>query len=114
MSYTIKDIPFLMEELERNEKLAKQRSLEAWHKDRYSNSYAKEVNRLRKLIDLVQQPVTVDPSSNGCVLINNKFIVSLANPKWRTVGRNKWYTHRDIPHFIKNYVLKDETDETDT
>ena len=34
MSYTIKDIPFLMEELERNEKLAKQRSLEAWHKDR--------------------------------------------------------------------------------
>ena len=103
-----------MEELERSEKLAKKRSMEARHKDRYSNSHAKEVNRIRKLIELIQQPVTVDPSFNGCVVINNKFIVSLANNKWTTVGKNKWYRHKDIPHFIKNYVLKDETDETNT
>lgn len=114
MTYTIKDLPFLTEELELNEKLAKQRAIEAWDKDRYSNRYAKEVRRLQKLIDLVQQPVTVEPSSNGCVLVNDKFIVSLANNKWRVVNKNKWYMHKDIPHFITNYVLKDERNETNT
>jgi len=114
MSYTVNDLPFLLEELARHKKLADDCDLENYHKDRYSNSYRREVKRLTKLIALIQQPVNVEPYGQGCVLLDNKFIVSLISNKWRVAGKGKWYFHKNIPHFITTYVLKDEPNETNT
>ena len=48
----------------------------------------------------------------GLVLINDKFVVSLTNNKWRIKNKNKWYLHKeDIDHFVNKYILG-ENNET--
>ncbi len=115
MTYVLTDLPFLTEEMELAKERAAQTARDNYHKDRYSNRHQREVERLDKLIGLIQQPVTVEPYSNGCVLLNKEYVVSLSNNNWRVRGKNKWYKHKnDLSHFVNKYVLKDEKNETNT
>ena len=108
-AYTREDIPDLEYLLIEAEKNAKQRALECYHKDRYSNSYKREAHRIRKLIDLIMLCDIVEDYDKGLALIDKKFVVSLSSNSWRVLGKGKWYMHKnDLNHFVDNYINKDK------
>jgi hypothetical protein len=110
MLYTKEDITELEKEVEEAKANADARDRECYHKDVYSNASRKDVHKLRKLINLIKvvdNSDTIEDHGAGLILLNNKYIVSLANDKWRVVRRNTWYRHKqDLKHFIDNYVRK--------
>jgi len=116
MSYTKEDIPKLEKRVEQAEINADARDESCYHKDFYSNSARKEAYRLNKLINLIKVIEDSDTleqvdwdKGGGLVIINKKFIVSLANDQWRVLGKNTWYRHKqDLKHFIDNYVRKSQ------
>jgi len=113
--YTREDIPDLEWLLWEAKKAAKRCDKDNDHKSQYSNRHKREVWRLIKLIELIQLCDIVEDYDNGLALINRKFIVSLANNKWRVIGKNKWYMHKnDLTHFVDNYINKDRKHETNT
>jgi hypothetical protein len=106
--YTKKDIPDLMQELHQEQILAKECDQRNYHKLQYSNSSQREVNRLKKLIKLIEAGLDVEDYESGTVLVNGKFVVTLLHDNWRNLYKNRWYRHKaDIQHFIDNYVLKE-------
>lgn len=85
-----------------------------WDKDVYSNRYARQIKRLKKLRKLLNRDLKVEffgQKNFGLVEVNNKFVVCLLNNEWRTVRKNKWYKHKeDLNHFIDNYILGDKNE----
>ena len=85
-----------------------------WNKDYYNNLHDRQAKRLLKLRKLLERDLTVEffgQKNFGLVLVNNKFVVCLLNNEWRTVGKNKWYKHKqDLDHFIDNYILGDKNE----
>ena len=111
--YTKDDIEKLKEEIEKEEEDSKICEIQNYNKDRYSNSFAREVQRLKKLVKLIRTGVKVEKIHRGLALINDKFVVSLLNNKWKILHKNKWYLHKqDLQHFIDNYILKENKYET--
>ena len=107
--YSQEDIPELKEDLKQEEKKAKQCDLDNYHKLQYSNPYAREAKRLRKLIKFIEAGLEVQEYESGTVLINDEFVVTLRNDNWRILHKNKWYRHKsDLQHFINNYILKEQ------
>tara|TARA_R110000744_G_scaffold352214_1_gene458276 strand:- start:1410 stop:1745 length:336 start_codon:yes stop_codon:yes gene_type:complete len=110
MLYTKEDIPKLEKKVEEAQYFANQTNRECYHKDVYSNPASRNVFKLRKLINLIKvvdNLDTIEDYSAGLVILSNKYIVSLANDKWRVIHRNKWYRHKqDLKHFIDTYVRK--------
>jgi hypothetical protein len=114
MSYTKEDITELEKKAEEAEINADARDRNCYHKDFYSNSARTEVFRLKKLINLIkviEESDTLEQvdwdKGGGLVIINKKFIVSLAKDQWRVLGKNTWYRHKqDLKHFIDKYVRK--------
>ena len=108
--YTKKDIPELEKEVEEEKQCADAIDRECYHKDVYSNSSSRDVFKLTKLINLikvVEDSDTIEYHGAGLILLNKKYIVSLANDKWRVIRKNKWYRHKqDLKHFIDNYVRR--------
>lgn len=76
------------------------------HKDQYSNPYAREVDRLQTIIEFVKTGVSVERTGGGLITVNGKYIVSLANPRWRVKGKNKWYWYKTPEDFVARYVNK--------
>ena len=108
----IHDLEYLLIEAR---KRAKQCDIDNDHKMQYSNRHRREVHRIEKLIELIQLCGEVDDYDFGLALVNRKFIVSLADNKWRILGRNKWYRHKnDLKHFVDHYVYKEWKNETNT
>jgi hypothetical protein len=89
----------------------------SWHKDVYSDRYARQIKRLKKLRKFLERGLKVEffgQKNFGLVEINNTFVVSLLHNEWRTVRRNKWYKHKqDLDHFIDKYIIG-EKDEANT
>ena len=48
-----------------------------------------------------------DLNRDGLVLVDKKFVVSLIDNNWRVLNKNTWYKHKDIKHFVSNYIRKD-------
>ena len=84
-----------------------------YHKDMYGRSAHKSVERTKKLIALRKhKSLDIQEYNLGLVLINDKFVVSLTNNKWRIKNKNKWYLHKeDVDHFVNKYILG-ENNET--
>jgi hypothetical protein len=78
-----------------------------YHKDIYSNHYERDVRRIEKLISLIHEDLEIEDYKSGLVLIDKKFVVSLIDNNWRVLNKNTWYKHRDIKHFVNNYIRKD-------
>lgn len=76
------------------------------HKDQYSNPYAREVDRLQTIIAFVKTGVSVERTGGGLITVNGKYIVSLANPRWRVKGKNTWYWYKTPEDFVERYVNK--------
>jgi len=73
------------------------------------DAYAREAQRLTKLIDLLEleHDITIQMYSTGEIIINNRYIISLRNRRWRVKGFAVWYWHKkDIKEFIEETVLK--------
>jgi len=110
--YNEKDLVELKEELADADIRAKQCAKDNDHKLQYSNRWAREHSRVRKLIKLIEADLKVQDYESGQVLINDKFVVTLYNDNWRVLHRNKWYRHKpNVQHFIENYILKDAKDK---
>lgn len=106
--YTKEHIKDLEEQLIEEVKLKKECDKRNDHKLQYSNRHRREVERIKKLIHLIQYCDLVEDYNDGLVLIDEKFVVSLSDNNWRIAGKNKWYRHKnDIDHFIYNYIYKD-------
>ena len=73
----------------------------------------KNKQRARKLAALKKfKDLKIEQYYGGLVIINDKYIVSLMNNKWRVVNKNIWYRHKeDIDHFVNKYILG-ENNET--
>tara|TARA_R100000329_G_scaffold25014_1_gene23662 strand:+ start:4566 stop:4871 length:306 start_codon:yes stop_codon:yes gene_type:complete len=73
----------------------------------------KNKKRARKLAALKKfKDLKIEQYYGGLVIINDKYIVSLMNNKWRVVNKNIWYRHKeDIDHFVNKYILG-ENNET--
>jgi len=109
MIYTKDDLPNLHFELMKSKKAAEGVERINYNKSQYSNAPRREADRIEKLIRLLEHNMTIEDYNSGLVLINDRFVVSLISNKWRVVGRNKWYMHKnDITHFVNNYILRDE------
>ena len=105
--YTKDDLAGLKEDLQDADIRAKQCAKDNDHKLQYSNSWAREHSRLRKLIKFIESGLKVQEYESGEVLINDKFVVTLYNDNWRVLNKNKWYKHKpNVEHFIDNYILK--------
>ena len=115
IEYRKSDIPDLEWLLIQAEKAAKQCDKDNDHKLQYSNRHKREAQRIRKLIELIQLCGVVEDYDYGLALVNRKFIVSLGDNKWRILGKNKWYRHKnDLKHFVDNYVYKEWNNETNS
>jgi hypothetical protein len=109
MIYTKDDLPNLHFELMQSKKAAEGVERINYNKLQYSNAPRRRATRIEKLIRLLEHDMTIEDYNSGFVLINNRFVVSLISNKWRVIGRNKWYMHKnDITHFVNNYILRDE------
>ena len=120
MSYTKEDIPKIKRELEDiilrlkkefgpEDKMIKiVANKDYYYKGAYSDiPILRHTKRQRKLIELIEAVDKVEDYSTGLVILNNKFIISLINEKWRVINSNTWYRHKqDLKHFIDNYVRK--------
>ena len=110
--YNKEDIFFLKEELKKYKIEAKKTDEDNDHKLSYSNANQRQCSRLKKLIELIDTGVKIEDYDDGLVLINDKFVVSLRNSRWRTLNKNTWYWHKhDINHFINTYVMQDNDDK---
>jgi len=105
-SYTEDDIPKLKEQIKEEAERSKACEEHNYDKMEYSNPYRKEIYRLLVIIGFLEQGVKVERTGGGLITVNNKFIVSLANPKWRVKGKNKWYYYKDPEQFVEKYIRK--------
>lgn len=105
--YGPNDIDDLKEQLAEEQRKAKNHDEACAHKDRYSNPYAREAERLQVIIGFISEGVYVKRTAGGLIEINKKFIVSLANPKWRVKGKNKWYWYSTPKQFVSKYIRRE-------
>ena len=106
-NFTKKDLPNLESKLTIAKFNYAQCEEDNYHKDIYSNSYEKDIRRIEKLISLIHEDLQIEDYKSAFVLINKKFVVSLVDNNWRVLNKNTWYKHRDIKHFVSNYIRKD-------
>ena len=76
-----------------------------YYKDVYSDSYAKEVKRLKALRVFVEAGIQFKlDASGGTVIVENRFVFTLISHKWRNVGKSVWYRSKGASDFIKRFV----------
>tara|TARA_B100000497_G_C7554471_1_gene334868 strand:- start:360 stop:830 length:471 start_codon:yes stop_codon:yes gene_type:complete len=118
LPFTKEMLPEIEEDIIDYQEEAKRVDKNNYHKDYYSNTNWKKINRLKKLKELISFDLYIKPHGHlnfGLVEINRKYIVSLVDNNWRTVYKNKWYKHKkDLSDFVNNYILKDFPNEINT
>lgn len=66
--------------------------------DNMNNRHFREHSRLIKMATLLENFFEFDIYDNGggCVIIKDKYIVSLSSNKYRIKGKGKWFSYRKI------------------
>jgi len=105
--FTKKDLPNLESKITISKFKSDQCEEENYHRAYYNNPYKRDIERIEKLISLIHEDLEIEDYKDGLVLINKKFIVSLLHNNWRVLNKNIWYKHKDIKHFVSNYIRKD-------
>ena len=106
-----KDIPILEDMIKIQEKLAKIESHKYATNDKMymSDPENRHLYRLKTLKEflLTDQKIELDyANTSGLILINNKYIASLSNNKWRVKGKNKWYWYKTPQQLVDKYILR--------
>jgi|TARA_B110000977_G_scaffold33769_2_gene45003 hypothetical protein len=78
------------------EAIKNERGLEIADPHGVNNPYTREVQRCRKMIELIENFFEFDIycHNGGTVIIKDKYIVSLRNRTYRIKGKGEWYTYR--------------------
>jgi hypothetical protein len=105
--FTKKDLPNLESKITISKFKSDQCEEENYHRAYYNNPYKRDIERIEKLISLIHEDLEIEDYKDGLVLINKKFVVSLLHNNWRVLNKNTWYKHKDIKHFVRNYIRKD-------
>ena len=105
--YTKKDLPNLESKITISKFKSDQCEEENYHRAYYNNPYKRDIERIEKLISLIHENLEIEDYKDGLVLIDKKFVVSLLHNNWRVLNKNTWYKHKDIKHFVSNYIRKD-------
>jgi len=109
-----KDIPILKDMIDIQEKLAKIESHEYETNDKMymsdpENRHLYRLKVLKKFL-LTDQKIQLDYANTaGLILINNKYIASLSNNKWRVKGKNKWYWYKNPQQLVDKYIIRNNT-----
>ena len=79
-------------------------------KDNYSNAPARHLHNVKTLDSLLPytEELDIEEYGNSILLINGKFIVSLASNKWTVKGRQHlpWYRYKSIDSLVEKYIMK--------
>tara|TARA_R100001126_G_scaffold96604_1_gene69188 strand:+ start:348 stop:692 length:345 start_codon:yes stop_codon:yes gene_type:complete len=107
-TYSKDDLSHLERKIKWEKFYAKQLNKANDHKCWFSNPHEREIKRLIKLKKFVELDIKVQDYTKGLILINDKYIVTLLDNKWRVLHKNTWYRHKtDLQHFIDKYILKE-------
>ena len=107
--YTTEDISDIKALIKDEIKRSKELQEKSTHKDFVNDVHAREVKRLKVLLEFVKTKQIVTWYNKGCILINNKLIFSTRTNKWRVVGKQVWYHSKGPEDFIENYLKYDNT-----
>ena len=76
-----------------------------YHKDIYSDPFARDIKRLKNLRIFVESGVQFKlDASGGTVIVEDRFVFALISHKWRNVSKNVWYRSKGASDFIKRFV----------
>ena len=75
-----------------------------WPKPSPYLSLMRQLNTAKEFIELGQ---TVTKGQHE-LIVNGKFIIAKKQKKWRVKGKNTWYYYKDVPTFVKKYILREE------
>jgi hypothetical protein len=106
------NIDQLKEEIKVQQKLAEQLDIDRYDKDRYSNPYAREVERLQSLIGILEYDLEFDAtnySNTGTVEIKNykgeTLVYALRTGRWRYKNFPKvWYYSKNFDQFVEKFI----------
>jgi hypothetical protein len=79
-----------------------------WDKDHYDSEnpdsvYSRELERLSRIKQLLELGADVSRGPGG-IYVNNKYVVSYRQTKWRVDGKGKWYWYKNLEDFMERYV----------
>lgn len=81
------------------------------HKDNYSNAHARHLHNVKTIDALLPyaEELNIEEYGNSMLIINGKFIVSLANNKWTIRGKQHlpWYKYKSIDSLVEKHIMKD-------
>lgn len=84
-----------------------------YHRDWVSQSHQKNIQKLMKFKQLhaFKPDIEVRNYNDGMIVVNKKYVVSLATNKWSTVSQLKnkptWYRYKNIEDLVTRYILKE-------
>ena len=105
--FTKKDLPNLESKITISKFKSDQCEEDNYDRAYYNNPYKRDIERIEKLIALIHEDLQIESYRDGLVLVDKKFVVSLIDNNWRVLDKNTWYKHKDIKHFVSNYIRKD-------
>ena len=81
---------------------------EQWDKDHYDSEnpdsiYSRELRRLDRIKQLLELGADVSRGAGG-IYVNDKYVVSYRQTKWRVDGKGKWYWYKNLEDFMERYV----------
>ena len=64
----------------------------------------REALRIKKRAEFIDLGVDVETYSDGLILVNGKYVVSLLGRKWRVKGKGKWYWYKTPRQFVRKHI----------
>jgi len=79
-------------------------------RDRYpkANPYKKMIREYERAKEFIELGQKVCEHSQG-LIVNDKYIIARKKMKWRVQGKSTWYYYKDVPTFVKKYILEEDT-----
>jgi len=69
--------------------------------------HERELARLKAIKEFIETGVKFEETTDGILLVEDKFLFALRSFKWRVKGRNKWYRSGGPKSFVNRFVNKD-------
>lgn len=67
----------------------------------------REMMRQKSIMDFKALGVEVQPYSDGLILIEGKYVVSLLGRRWRILNRGKWYWYRTPEQLVNQHIKRE-------
>jgi len=99
------DLEKLEKDIEKIKRLARKGICRnSWTRD---SIHERELDRLEAIKEFIETGVKFEETTDGILLVEDKFLFALRSFKWRVKGRNKWYRSGGPKSFVNRFVNKD-------